>query len=74
MVAARFQIAVDTLGSESPTTHIVAGARSFIDDNKDCDLTLIGRPRDFSDFPANRCRIVDCPTAVPQHATLLDVL
>lgn len=74
MVAARFQIAVDMLGSESPTAQIVAGARSFIDANSDCDLTLIGRRRDFSGFPANRCRIVDCPTAVPQHATLLDVL
>ena len=74
MVAARLQIAVDTLGSESPTDHIVAGAREFIEANSDCDLTLIGRRRDFSDFPANRCRIVDCPTAVPQHATLLDVL
>ncbi|MXZ56633.1 MAG: hypothetical protein F4227_06525 [Gammaproteobacteria bacterium] len=74
MVAARFQIAVDTLGSESPTTHIVAGARDFIDTNSDCGLTLIGRRSDFSDFPTNRCRVVDCPTAVPQHATLLDVL
>ena len=74
MVAARFQIAVDTLGSESPTAQIIAGARDFIDANADCDLTLIGRSRDFSCFPESRCRIVDCATAVPQHATLLDVL
>ena len=74
MVAARFQIAVDTLGSESPTAQIVAGARDFIDAHSDCDITLIGRSRDFSCVPKSRCRIVDCPTAVPQHATLLDVL
>lgn len=74
MVAARFQLAVDTLGSESPTTHLVAGAHDFIDANSDCDLTLIGRRHDFSDVPTNRCRVVDCSTAVPQHATLLDVL
>lgn len=74
MVTATYHIAVDALGSESPTKHIVAGARDFIDANSDCDLTLIGRSRDFSGFPTSRCRVVDCPTAVPQHATLLDVL
>ncbi len=74
MVTVRYQIAVDTLGSESPTDHIVAGARDFIDNNLDCELTLIGRRRDFSAVPAERCRIVNSPTAVPQHATLLDVL
>ena len=74
MVTASCQIAVDTLGSETPTEYIVSGTHDFIDSNPDCQLTLIGRRRDFSDLPARRCRIVDCPTAVPQHASLLDVL
>ena len=74
MVTGRYQIAVDTLGSESLTEHIVAGAHDFVATNPDCQLTLIGRRRDFSDLPASRIRIVDCPIAVPQHATLLDVL
>lgn len=74
MVTTRYQIAVDTLGSESPTEHIIAGTLDFINDNLDCELTLIGRRRDFGDLPTYRIRIVDCPTAVPQHATLLDVL
>lgn len=74
MVTARYQIAVDTLGSESPTDHIVAGTRDFINNNLDCELTLIGRRHDFCEVPAERCRIINSPTAVPQHATLLDVL
>lgn len=74
MVTATYHIAVDALGSESPTEHIVIGARDFITSNPDCALTLIGRRRDFSDLPEDRCNIIDCPAAVPQHATLLDVL
>ena len=74
MVTATYHIAVDALGSESPTEHIVIGARDFITSNPDCALTLIGRRRDFSDLSEDRCHIIDCPTAVPQHATLLDVL
>lgn len=74
MVSAKYHIAVDALGSESPTKQIVAGAHDFVNTNPDCQLTLIGRRHEFSGLPANRCQIVDCPTAVPQHATLLDVL
>ena len=73
-MVARFHIAVDTLGSESPTQQIVAGARDFVNTNPDCRLTLIGRRRELTDLPENSCQIIDCATAVPQHATLLDVL
>lgn len=74
MVATRYQIAVDTLGSESPKEHIVAGARDFVLDNPDCHLTLIGRPQDLVDLPLNDFRIVDCPLAIPPDANFLDVL
>ena len=68
------RIGVDTLGSESPTQHIVQGVIEFARANPSMQFLCIGREQDLGPIQDEGIDVLLCEEAVRQHESLGEIL
>lgn len=67
------KIVVDAMGGDNGSSIVVEAIKKFLEDNKDVEITLVGKKEELSSLE-NSCRIIDAPDIVPMEAGALEVM
>ena len=68
-----FKIVVDAMGGDNGSSIVVEATKKFLEDNKDVEITLVGKKEELSSLEG-KCRIIDAPDIVPMEAGALEVM
>lgn len=67
------KIVVDAMGGDNGSSIVVEATRKFLQDNKDVEITLVGKKEELSSLEG-ACRIIDARDIVPMEAGALEVM
>ena len=68
-----YKIIVDAMGGDNGSSIVVEAAKKFLEDNKDVELTLVGKKEELASLEGT-CRIIDARDIVPMEAGALEVM
>ncbi len=67
------KIVVDAMGGDNGSPVIVEAVKEFLKDNKDVEITLVGKKEELESV-SDICRIIDARDVVPMEAGALEVM